>query len=43
MKFCIYILIAVLIAASVSQCAGIRTSATRVQTARARRIDELTE
>lgn len=43
MRYLIYLLIAVLIAASVSQCAGIRTSATRVQSARARRIDELTE
>lgn len=43
MRYLIYLLIAVLIAASISQCAGIRTTATRVQTARIRRLEEATE
>ena len=43
MKFCIYLVIAALIASSVGQCSAVRTQATRVQSARARRIDEAAE
>ena len=43
MKFCIYLLIASLLCVSMTQCGAVRTNATRIQTARTRRLDELTE
>jgi hypothetical protein len=43
MKFCIYLLIAALFAASVTQCSSFRATAHRTQTARLRRMEELAE
>ncbi len=43
MRYLTYLILSVLIAATVCQCGGIRSQATRIKTARTRRIDEAGE
>ncbi len=40
MKYALYFIVSLLIAATVCQCSGIRSQATRIKTARTRRLDE---
>ena len=41
MRPCIYLVLIVTLTCSVMHCSGVRTSATRIQTARTRRLDEI--
>lgn len=43
MKYALIFLVCLLVASTVFNCAAVRTNATRIQTARVRRIDEATE
>lgn len=40
MKYLTYLVVAVLVAANVADCAAVRSQASRVQTARIRRLDD---